>query len=493
MCRLPAWPEPEPDPNDSGESKEEAMSKVLVLGGSIRAKEDNRDVVLGLANAAGELSDFRDAVRSHLDSGGTLCNSEILAGAALLGARTTGAEVAYFPLCHLFPSVDRKVFDLRTAGAGQEDAAEGMSRLDTLDIDKAALADFETELEKADGIVLSTPVYFGDRSSVANKFLQLASVRQRMAGKAYGVVSVGAKRNGGQETCNIFSLFEMLGQGAFGVGNGMPTSQYGGTAVGGNKGHVVEDEWGLITAMSTGGRVAEVSRLVLAGRAAKAGKAAHILLLVAMDTRDRRLNRYVEGLAAQAKESMPWVDIRIVNLLDTNIYRCLACDKCPRGKDGDGAFTHCVIRDSGDFLETVRDALNASDGFIVCGFNPEDIGTLITRYQVVTERLRFMRRNNYELSNRLVAGLCFHQFGATINPIHTLKVMVSYIRHNTVMHRPIEIFEYKGTILDSGQDQVNAFCEAAATLAMGRRALAPGETIYHPFGEGSGYTEQDNS
>jgi len=463
------------------------MCKVLVLGGSIRAKEANREVLLSLAQRSKDLASYRAVVRKHLADVGELCNSEILAGAALVGAQEAGAEITYFPLCHLFPSVDRKVFELRGQEDGHKGAEESLSQLDTLDIDREALTTFESALESTDGVVLATPVYFGDRSSVANKFLQLASVRQRMHGKVYGVVSVGAKRNGGQETCNVFSLFEMLGQGAFGVGNGMPTSQYGGTAVGGNKGHVLEDEWGLTTAYSTGTRVAQVSRLVSAGRKSQDKERTRIVLLVAMDTRDRSLNRYLDILAASVRNKMPRVDISIINLLDSNIYRCLACDKCPRGKDEDGALTHCIIRESGDFLESVRGALSKSDGFIVCGFNPIDISDLITRYQVVTERLRFMRRNNYELSDRLVAGLCFHQFGATINPIHTLKVMVSYIRHNTVMHRPIEIFEYNGRILDSGEDTFLSFCQATDTLARGRRAVVQEKITYQHYGEGSGY------
>ena len=310
-----------------------------------------------------------------------------------------------------------------------------------------------------------------------------------MQNKIFGVVSVGAKRNGGQETCNIFSMYEMLYQGAYGVGNGVPTSQYGGTAVGGDYGKVVDDEWGLATAFGTGGRVAQVSQMVSVGLQDREKRETKIVFLLAMDTKDRKLRSYIESLIVKVDSELDNVKFSAINLVEHDIYRCLGCKQCP--KDGDTTCDHpqCIIQDSDDYLETARERLRDADGVIVCGVNPSDIDDLVTRYQVFTERMRSIRRNNYELSNKLFAGLCYHDFGATINPIHSLKVMVSYIRHNTVMSQPIEIFEYKGEVLEPGTRRVVAFCEAATILSAGKAQVDIPKVMYNPYGEGGGYAQ----
>jgi multimeric flavodoxin WrbA len=455
------------------------MNKVLALGGSIRAKFSNRELILGMASRAADSIGYQELVRKQLLST-SLCNSEILAGAALAGARMCGAEIDYIPLCHLFPRKDRGLSDLQ----GDDDV---ISHLDTLDIDEEALGELLDSLGKSQGVVLATPVYFGDRSSVANKFLQLAAVRERVRDKTFGVVSVGAKRNGGQETCNIFSMYEMLHQGTFGVGNGMPTSQYGGTAVGGDLGMVTDDDWGLATAFGTGERVAQVSRIVAAGLEVAAKPKANIVFLLAMDTRDGKLKAHIDSLIAEARETTDGIEFKAINLVEHDIYRCLGCKVCP--KDGDTRCEHpqCIIRDPDDYLETARTLLAGADGIIVCGINPSDIADLVTRYQVFTERMRSIRRNNYELSNTLFAGLCYHDFGATINPIHSLKVMVSYIRHNTVAHKPIELFEHNGALMDSGAAGVAEFCRAARIVAAGKAQVVLPEPVYNAYGEGGGY------
>lgn len=361
-----------------------------------------------------------------------------------------------------------------------------------MDIDKTELEVLLNALEESSGIILATPVYFGDRSSVANKFLQLASVRERVQKKVYGVVSVGAKRNGGQETCNVFSLYEMLNQGALGVGNGLPTSQYGGTAVGGDMGKVADDEWGLSTALGTGVKVAQTAAFVDAGlKSPQPNQKTKIVMLVAMDTKNRELKKCIETLTQEASDKLPNTHFTTLNLVDNDIYRCLGCDVCPKITGTQKSKPQCVISDSSDYLEEIRQNLCDADAFIVCGVNPTDIEDLITRYQVMTERMRHIRRNDYELSNTLIAGLCLHKFGATINPIHSLKVMVSYIRHNTIMHRPIEIFQYNGQILDNGLNSLLDFCQSAKLLAAGRSQIPIAAQKYEPYGEGGGYIEKN--
>lgn len=456
--------------------------KVLILSGSIRASVKNKPILLDLAAGSENVEEYGQAVARRLEQGLSLANSEIIAGAAMVGIQSAQCEAEYFPLINLFPPRESNVFKVASDWPEKD-----LAQLDTLDINQEALDNLLTVLAECDGVVLSTPVYFGDRSSVANKFLQIASVREHIQNKAYSVISVGAKRNGGQETCNVFSLHEMLGQNAFAVGNGQPTSQYGGTAVGGHKGHVLEDAWGLSTAFGSGLKTAQTASIIKAGSRRSERVKVKVTLLAAMDIKDKRLSSHLDELKRQVEEFHPEVSIEVVKLIDNDIYRCLGCNKCPSNRKGD--YPRCAIEDPNDYLETVRGHLRESDGFIVCGFNPHNMDEVVTRYQVFTERMRFIRRNNYELSNKLVGGLCYHQSGASINPLHTLKVMVSYIRHNTIIHRPIEIFEHEGTLLNTGFDELVQFSESCKTIKLGLQSVSMPTPKYDPHGLGGGYQE----
>ncbi len=455
-------------------------TKVLVLCGSIRAHKDNYQHIYDLVNKSKDIPTYQEAFLASKNNINNFCNSEIISGAALVGAKQAGAKIKYFSLMDLFPknkiAKNISCFD---------SSVDQLNNLDTLGIDSINLEKLLSLLNWSNGIVLSTPVYFGDRSSVANKILQISSVRTRILNKIYGVVSVGAKRNGGQETCNIYSLYEMLAHGALGVGNGMPTSQYGGTAIGGDKGSVIEDNWGLRTAFGTGERVAQTAQLFTAGIDSSTKNKLKITFLITMDTLTGDLSNHIKLLAKSIEDKRSEINVRVVNISDQPIYRCLGCNVCPQKKMGRTA--KCAIDDA--LPELIETSFNDVDGFIVCGVNPKNFENLTTRYQVFTERLRCIRRNDFQLSNKLVAGLCYHEFGATINPIHSLKVMTSYIRHNTIIHRPIEIFNHNGMLLNTGETNLLSFCKAVSLLAHGKRQISIPEYTYTPYGEGGGYNE----
>ena len=86
-----------------------------------------------------------------------------------------------------------------------------------------------------------------------------------ISGKVGGVVSVGAKRNGGQETCNIFTMYDLLRMRCAVVGNGPKTSQYGGTVWAGDKGTIREDNYGIESCIATGMNVSRTAELVNPG------------------------------------------------------------------------------------------------------------------------------------------------------------------------------------------------------------------------------------
>lgn len=446
--------------------------RVLTLCGSIRAHTSQYDAVMELANAEGAVSEFIRKGKSLIRAGITLSNSEILAAATMKGAYSKGADIDYFPLVVLFHHKETSVLDLHH-GLSKESAVDELAYVDTLSIVEEKLEELYSKIAEADGVILSTPVYFGDRSSVANKFLQITARKNQLQNKIFGVASVGAKRNGGQETCNIYSMIESLNQGALVVGNGPPTSQYGGTAVGGNQGDVLEDESGIDTAFGVGMKVAHVSEMY--SKEKHPTNRIRVDILVTMDTGERFLAKYLKDLTNRVEKSIPWVEFVIHELIDSTIYRCLGCTTCPvpSGNSGDSEkSTQCTIKDHDDCLEKLRLSLNGSDCAIIAGLNLLDYEKIIFRYQVLTERMRYIRRSNFELTDLLITGLCYNQFGATVNSIHTIKTLTSYIRHNTTFYKPIDIFEYNGKLLNDGKDSLIELCNAARRMKAGKKGIS---------------------
>ncbi len=444
--------------------------KVLTLCGSIRAHTSQYDAVIELAHTKGAVSKFVRKGKSLIRAGITLSNSEILAAATMKGARSIGANIDYFPLVVLFHHKESNVLDLRLR-LSKESAMDELAYIDTLSIVEEKLEELYTKIAEADGVILSTPVYFGDRSSVANKFLQVTVRKNLLQNKIFGVASVGAKRNGGQETCNIYSMIEALNQGALVVGNGPPTSQYGGTAVGGDQGDILEDKLGIDTAFGVGIKVAHVSEMYSKDKDPADQVRIRIDILVTMDTGERFLTKYLKDLTSRVEKSIPQVEFVIHEFIDSTIYRCLGCTTCPVPPGDSEKTSKCTIKDHEDCLEKLRDSLRRSDCAIIAGLNLLDYEKIISRYQVLTERMRYIRRSNFELTDLLVTGLCYNQFGATANSIHTIKTLTSYIRHNTTFYKPIDIFEYNGKILNDGEEPLVELCNAARRMKEGKQEI----------------------
>ena len=175
-----------------------------------------------------------------------LSNSEIALVAALWGARQKGADIDHIPLADHFP-------------------ASG----ETVDLDGLKAA-----IRRADAVLLATPVYFGDRGSVAQRFVELLrsdeSLNREVQGKLYAGIAVGAKRNGGQETTLIYAMLDMINVGLLAVGNDSDTtSQYGGTVHAGDIGTAPKDKYGIDTSIGTGRRIANVAIEAKAAQHAK--------------------------------------------------------------------------------------------------------------------------------------------------------------------------------------------------------------------------------
>jgi multimeric flavodoxin WrbA len=123
---------------------------------------------------------------------------------------------------------------------------------------------------KVRGIIIGTPVYFGNMSSLCKAFLERCIVLYQpdyaWSNKVAGVVAVGGTRNGGQEATIHSVQMSLFCQEMIVVGNGRPSSRLGGTVWSGAEGGVLKDEFGMTTARTLGRRVAEVA-LRMAGSA----------------------------------------------------------------------------------------------------------------------------------------------------------------------------------------------------------------------------------
>lgn len=462
--------------------------KIAAFGGSIRSNPNNANALEHLVGDSHDLASFTQAATEHYAAAGetrqALTNTEIAAGAALVGAKLEGAEVSFFPLARLFRRRENSILDLNAADIGLHD---DIFSIDFLNVVPEAKDKLTRLVNDCGGLLLSTPTYFGDRSSVSNKFLQIAGHEHLLKNKVVGSLSAGAKRNGGQETANLLQLNEARNLGAYIVGNGPKSCQYGGTVVAGDIGSCVQDRWGLETCFGAGRRVAQVAR-ILESPADERGGRNHIVILVMMDTPQRTLASAVEHLAAEnAKTS--GTKFTVVELLKGDVERCLACSICPTTEVLDDSNRYaCIIKTKRDTMASIRETLISAHGLVMAGLNLKDMSNVQHRYQAFTERTRFIRRNDLELTNVPVTSFHIDDAGALSNELFHLKVMTSYMRHNTIVCHPIIANRHDGQWLDIGQVEFNRFVDAVAEISQ-RRGNAPAVTIsYIATGDG-GYAD----
>jgi multimeric flavodoxin WrbA len=115
------------------------------------------------------------------------------------------------------------------------------------------------------GIVIATPVYFGNMSYLCKAFLDRWMVffqDRLLANKVAGVIAVGGARNGGQEMTVRSVQVALMSQQLIVVGDAPPSGHWGGTAWSGAEGGVEKDESGLATARNLGRRIAGVVKML---------------------------------------------------------------------------------------------------------------------------------------------------------------------------------------------------------------------------------------
>ncbi len=400
---------------------------------------------------------YKNLQKAKGDKG--LSNSEASLVAGLWSARQEGADIAHTSLSAYFP---------------MNGSAQNLDEL------KAKLLD-------ADALLISGPVYFGDRSSLAHELVDFLNrdpdLRAHLRGRFYGGIAVGAKRNGGQETTLIYQIIDMSNLNMLAVGNSAETtSQYGGTTLAGDVGTAYKDDYGLDTAMGTGSRLARTAMAMDAAKNNTLQDKTRIAVWIVQDSEDAKGERYIKDLLG--KVDNPQVEFDIVNLSRQEVYRCIACDVCPTSV-GPKEEYRCIIKAKQDFFVQAHESIVDVDAVLLAAYSPVDKSTINSVYQKFIERTRYLRRDDYVFTDRLVAPLVVSEMNSNQN-LH-IRMLTSMIRHNTILHHPLLAFEQADTLLneDFFLNQAKSFADTAVQATIARLLSDTDEAAkvtYNPIG-----------
>lgn len=368
-----------------------------------------------------------------------ISNSEAMMMASMYGALAEGAEIDVITLSYIFR--------------------------DCVSATDLGFDEILFKISRADAICVSTPVYFGDSSSYVGSLMELLRKRAAQSGnvldgKVCAFASVGAKRNGGQETTNIYGLYDLLQMEAVVVGNGPPTSQYGGTGWAGDLGAILDDVFGLETSKGIGRRVVQVCNIL--GQGVYSGPV-RVLVLGVCSNGDNISTLLPENI-------IQGVNIDFVDLARYELARCKGCRVCPAPVESQ---YKCVIKDG---MELLFEKLIKADGIIfVAGRAGWDI------FRTFIERTRFIRRDNFRLTNVPVGSLCVGEYGT--DALLDLRILSAALRHNTFFVGS-SFVAHNGNILKikSMGDFWNRFIKYASMAKAGRQILKSTEAIYTPIG-----------
>ena len=384
-----------------------------------------------------------------------LCNSEVGMVVALWAAYQEGCEIDYIPLSsHFGPTGKSK-------------------HLDAL----------KEKLITADGLLLCTPVYFGDRSSPASDFIEFirkdAEIIAALSGKPMSGVAVGAKRNGGQETALIYQLLEMTDIGMLGLGNDSETtSQYGGTILAGDIGTAADDIYGLNTTTGTGRRLSRIAKQNKESQQECLQGKLRVMFWILQDS-DKFALKQVKHLIDIAGDR---IDAQIMNVVDDDIGRCIACDICPVHVGTDAEY-RCIITRKSDGFARIHESFLDFDMIVPVAFSPNDRTRLQSVYQRFIERTRYLRRGDYLFSDVAIMPLVYEDVGATEN-LH-IRLLTSLIRHHTIMLRSNVGYIHNDKLLNSNDvdsDWLRAL-DLATKLTISRLSyVSHGGIPYSPVG-----------
>lgn len=387
-----------------------------------------------------------------------LSNSEASLAAGLWGAYQNGCNISHTGLSTFFPmnGAPRRLNELRK------------------------------KILSADAILISGPVYFGDRGSLVHEFIEYIRSDKKLSdhckGKAYAGITVGAKRNGGQETTLIYQIVDMSNLNMLVVGNSAETtSQYGGTVLAGDVGTAWQDEYGINTSIGTGARLAKIQKSLSNTKNLKLKNSIKIGILVVQDSNDFKAIKYAEKFIK--KTSVSNVDFEVLNIANQNIARCIACDLCPTHHAPAEEYA-CIIKNSDDFFFNNHKKLVSYDAILLMGYSGIIREKENSVYQRFIERTRYWRRSSYMIGDKLTAPFVISELNSNQN-LH-IRMLTSLIRHHTIIHHPITAFEKNNTLLNSeyAQEQFDNFSRDAIKTSIAKLSFSESElkSEYNPIG-----------
>jgi len=158
-------------------------------------------------------------------------------------------------------------------------------------------------------------------------------------------------------------------------------------------------------------------------------------------------------------------DVSVLNPVGRKIRPCIACDICPTHIGPDEEY-RCIIGRADDGMKELHHRLLTPDILMPALYSPKGRDGLVSVYQEFMERTRYLRRGDYVFTDRLVAPLIFAELGTGEHL--DVRVMTSFIRHHTVMCRPIVGWIKDGKLINA--EDVDA--GIARAVAEGRRLTA---------------------
>jgi len=349
------------------------------------------------------------------------------------------------------------------------------------DIKLCCDSDFSVnELKSCDGIVLSTPVYFGDRSAISDEFIRKISQNNNF-GKIYAGLASGAKRNGGQETTLIYQIFDMINAGFLSVGNDSETTaQYGGTCHAGNMGTAWKDDYGIWTAKGVGRRIAKVCYLKKLSEEYSIRGKIKIGIFILQKDKLSIVEDLIYKLSNTFKNS---IDVTIFDITDKTFDYCLACDICPSSVGPDETY-RCSIKNKNDwFLENHNKFLEL-DAILPIVYCDKNSNKEVSHYQRFIERTRYLRRGDYLFSDIVVCPIVINEIGN--NNTMLFRIITSMIRHHTIIHNPIAIYTKNNIFYeDLLWNEIEKFIKLSRIFTAGRLARSlfeNEESLYNPVG-----------
>ncbi len=331
---------------------------------------------------------------------------------------------------------------------------------------KQKLDHFKKKFLSCKALLLSGPVYFGDRGSLTQRMIEFLNSDEecmRHAKKVlYAGLAVGAKRNGGQETTLIFQALDFLNMGCKVIGNGHDTTaQYGGTLVAGDIGKVIGDDYGVKTALSTGKNIGEVlNNINLQDKNQKLNskKPHKCSIFILQDNKDEECTRIIESLVKNYKDKN--IKFSVFKVFKEEVHKCIACDVCPISYDDSDKY-RCIINNKEDFFKKNHNQIIDCDSFIFAAYSGTNFINIKTNYQQFIERTRYLRRDNYLFGRKLVSSFILSEVNSNRN-LH-IRILTSLMRHHNILFKPILVFKNANAYInfENIKRQFIEFCNTA--------------------------------